>query len=65
MLARDSEGLGPPIAAHCLGDPDHPFSILFRALPEACGGSQARGRVRATAAGPHHSHSNAGSEMCL
>ena len=29
------------------------------------GGSQARGLIRATTAGPHHSYSNAGSEMHL
>ena len=27
------------------------------------GGSQARGQIRAVAAGVHHSHSNAGSEL--
>ena len=31
----------------------------------AHGGSQARGQIGATAAGLHHSHSNAGSELCL
>ena len=31
----------------------------------ACGGSQARGLIRATAAGLHHSHNNAGSESSL
>ena len=30
---------------------------LFRAEPTACGGSQARGLIGATAAGLHHSHS--------
>ena len=38
---------------------------LFRAAPAAYGGSQSRGRIRATAAGQHHSHSNAGSELHL
>ena len=38
------------------------FVLLFRATPVAYGGSQARGRIRATAASLHHSHSNAGSE---
>ena len=33
----------------------------FRAAPVAHGGSQARGEIGATAAGLHHSHSNAGS----
>ena len=30
-------------------------------MPAAYGGSQARGQIRAAAAGPHHSHSNTGS----
>ena len=38
---------------------------LFRAPPSAYGGSQARGRIRAVAAGLRHSHSNAQSELCL
>ena len=38
---------------------------LFRVTPVACGGSQARGRIRAVVAGLHHSHSNAGSELLL
>ena len=37
----------------------------FRAAPVAYGSSQARGRIRATAAGLCHSHSHAGSEPCL
>ena len=28
-------------------------------------GSQAGGPIGAVAAGPHHSHSNVGSELCL
>ena len=39
--------------------------LLFRASCMAYGGSQARGRVGAIAAGLHHSHSNVGSEPCL
>ena len=39
--------------------------LLFRAEPEACGGSQARGQIRATAAGLCQSHSNARSEPPL
>ena len=31
--------------------------LFFMATPEAYGGSQARGRIRAVAAGPHPSHS--------
>ena len=45
-----------------------PSSSLFafsRAAPWAYGGSQARGRIRATAAGLHHSHSRVGSEPHL
>ena len=41
------------------------FLIFFRATPAAYGGSLARGRLGAAAAGLHHSHSNAGSEPCL
>ena len=41
------------------------FFLLFRAAPEAYGGSQARGLLGAVAAGLHHSHSNAGSEPHL
>ena len=38
---------------------------LFRATPMACGGSQARGLIRAVAAGLGHCHSNAGSKPRL
>ena len=41
------------------------FFGLFRATPVAYGSSQARGGIRAAAAGLHHSHSNVGSEPCL
>ena len=41
------------------------FFCLFRAAPETCGGSQARGLIRAVAAGLRHSHNNARSEPCL
>ena len=41
------------------------FFRPFRAAPAACGGSQARSRIRAVAAGLHHSHSNARSEPGL
>ena len=41
------------------------FVLLSRAAPEAYGGSQARGRIGAVAAGLHHSHSNAGSKPHL
>ena len=39
------------------------FFLLFKVTPTAHGSSQARGQIRATAAG--HSHSNTGSEPCL
>ena len=43
------------------------FFVFFflRAVPVAHGSSQARGRIKATAAGLHHSHSNSGSELHL
>ena len=34
------------------------FFVFFRALRAACGGSQARGQIRAVAAGLYYSHSN-------
>ena len=40
------------------------FAISWVA-PTAHGGSQARGQIGAVAAGPHHSHSNSGSELHL
>ena len=40
--------------------------LLFRAAPAACGDSQARSQIGASAAGPCHSYSKEGSEpMCL
>ena len=41
------------------------LSAIFWAAPAAYEGSQARGLIRATAAGLHQSYSNAGSEPCL
>ena len=38
---------------------------LFRAIPTAYGGSQARRQIGAVVAGLHHSHGNAGSQLCL
>ena len=38
---------------------------FFRDTPAEHASSQARGRIRAAAAGLHHSHSNVGSEPCL
>uniref|UniRef100_A0A5G2Q932 HECT-type E3 ubiquitin transferase n=1 Tax=Sus scrofa TaxID=9823 RepID=A0A5G2Q932_PIG len=42
-----------------------PSFCPFRAAPAAYGGSQARGRIGAVAAGLRQSHSHAGSEPCL
>ena len=39
--------------------------LLFRASSTAYGGSQARGQIRAAAAGLYHSHTSAGSEPRL
>ena len=39
--------------------------VFLRAAPEAYGGSQALGRIRAVDAGLRHSHSNTRSEPCL
>ena len=41
------------------------FFCLFRASPTAYGASQAKGPIRAVAAGLRHSHSNLGSELHL
>ena len=41
------------------------YYLFGGGTPAAYGGSQARGQIRATAAGLYHSHSNAGSEPCL
>ena len=41
------------------------FILCFRATPAAYGSSQARGWIRATSAGLHHTHSNTGSKPCL
>ena len=42
-----------------------PPSIFFRAAPVAFGGSQARVRIGAVAAGLRHNHSNSGSTLHL
>ena len=41
------------------------FFLVFRAVPEAYGGSQAMGRTGVTAASLRHSHNSTGSEACL
>ena len=51
--------------SHCFREDqgkDFFFSFFFRAEGAALGNSQARGRIRATAACLYHRHSNAGSE---
>ena len=47
------------------GLPSFFFFFLFRAALTAYGSSQARGLIGATAAGLHHSHRNARSELRL
>ena len=42
-----------------------PSCLLQGGTPAAHGSSQARGLIKAAAAGLHHSHSNARSELCL
>ena len=60
-----------PISAVCMNQSYiyiHSFSFvfcLFRATLMAYRGSQARSQIGAVATGLHHSHSNAGSELCL
>ena len=41
------------------------FLTFSRVAPTAYGGSQARGLIGTVATGPHHSHSNVGSESHL
>ena len=41
------------------------FFFFFMAAPKAYGGSQAKDRIGAVAAGLHHSHSNARSKLCM
>ena len=41
------------------------FFLFFRAAPTAYGSSQARGWIRAVAAGLNHSHNNMGSKLHL
>ena len=57
---RISKGNVHPHTSRRLSDLCIFFSFLFRAVPVACGGSQAGGCIRTAAAGLHHSHSNAG-----
>ena len=41
------------------------FFFFFWATPATYGSSQPRGQIAAAAAGPRHSHSHAGSRVCL
>ena len=41
------------------------FAFFLRALPTAYGSSEAKGGIRARAAGPRHSHRNSGSKLNL
>ena len=41
------------------------YFYFFRAVPETCGNSWARGRIGASAAGLGHSRSNTRSQLCL
>ena len=66
-LEKKQPGVSGP-GVGCGGDGQVPFLfifLLFRAALKACGGSQARGLIGATAAGLHHSHSNARTELHL
>uniref|UniRef100_A0A8D0ZUE2 Sushi domain-containing protein n=1 Tax=Sus scrofa TaxID=9823 RepID=A0A8D0ZUE2_PIG len=51
--------------SHCLEGVWTPPPLCLGSLPTAYGSSQARGLIRAVAAGLHHGHSNAGSEPRL
>ena len=55
----------PESCSNACSFPFRLFFFLFRAAPVAYGSSQARGRIRAIAAGLHHSHSNTRSEPHL
>ena len=46
----------PPVIMPSCAEPPRFIFLLFRAAPVAPGSSQARGRIRATASGLHHSH---------
>uniref|UniRef100_A0A8D0W5M5 Microfibril associated protein 2 n=1 Tax=Sus scrofa TaxID=9823 RepID=A0A8D0W5M5_PIG len=74
LRGRKASHLYPrvPLTIHPCVHPSDVYSIkknfffhLFRAAPVAYGGSQARGRIRAVAAGLRHNHSNSGSELHL
>ena len=41
------------------------FFLIFRVALAACGSSQARGRIGATATSLYQSYNNTGSEACL
>ena len=56
---------GPPQPVSTLNNALNFFSFLLRDAPMAYGSSQARDQIGVTAAGLHHSHSNAGSKLHL
>ena len=56
------EGYALPLATQRLDQEGQDLTTFFMAKLAAQVSSQARGPIRATAAGLHHSHSNAGSE---
>ena len=65
-LSQTVQGSNRPRSlTHCVTLDILFFFLLFRAVPTAYGGSQARGRIRATPAGLPHSHCNSRSEPCL
>ena len=62
--------LGETCSFACTAEPhakvkESSIFFFFKATPVAYGGSQVRGQIKATAANLHHSHSNAGSALCL
>ena len=59
VLCTDIKAIGLPIVFVFI------FFAFSRAAPAAYGDSQARGLIRAAAAGLHQSHSNTGSELHL
>ena len=65
LLTAFIQSLSPPPVSGLLFQWVCFIFCLFRAAPAAYGSSQARGWIRATAAGLHHSNSNARSEPHL
>ena len=70
LLQGHARGMGDSCPSKCLTPQrvsmKHFFFLnLFRAAHMACGNSQARGQIRAMAAGLCHSYNNASSELHL